>query len=127
MMVIFRSGILAFALLPLVTVPVLMAYAPHLITGSGRVDIATFWSLVGVGLSYYGLIFSLYAAIEVFNLSNRYFFKIRSPDILKKLSTISKKVSSFSSEPSQDLHSQNFIFETLVITRAAKRIKKTLR
>lgn len=78
---------------------------------------------LGSWLSYYSLLFSLYAALEVKNISNKYFFKLRSPDVRKKLLNISRQINSFSAEPSESLRSQTFIPEAAVAIRAAKRMK----
>lgn len=122
-MTFVRFSILILAVLPALIVPLIVKFAPGVFTGGEELSMPSIWSFVGLGLSYYGLLFSLYAALEVANLSTTYHFKLRSPEISKRLATIARKVSAFAGEPSQDLRSQGFIYEALVALRAAKRIK----
>ncbi|KYC34458.1 hypothetical protein WA1_51750 [Scytonema hofmannii PCC 7110] len=77
----------------------------------------------GLFLSYYGFLFSLFAALEIKALSNKYYFRIRSPEINKKLLLIARKMNEFSREPISEIRSQPFISEIPVILRSAKRVK----
>ncbi|HEX8584351.1 MAG TPA: hypothetical protein VF680_08070 [Allosphingosinicella sp.] len=110
---------------PAVIVAVILTYAPRVITGNQDLNSSFILSLVGAALSYYGVLFSLYAALEVRNISKRYLFKLRSPDILKKLRKISKAVNAIASEPSRNLHAQSFFHELPVVVRASKRLSST--
>jgi hypothetical protein len=125
MMAIFRFAIAAAAVLPIIIVPILVSYAPNFFIGSDDVSTVLIWSFIGIAMSHYGLLFSLFAAVEVYSLSNKYMFKLRSPDIAKQLRSISKKLSSFNSEPSVDISSQSFVHESFVALRAAKRMRNS--
>jgi hypothetical protein len=120
--VLRRFAIWCLVVIPAITVAALLMYAPKVITGGEDLDASFTLSLIGAALSYYGVLFSLYAALEVRNISNRYLFKLRSPDILKKLRRISKSVNAFASEPSGNLRSQSFFHELPVVLRASKRL-----
>jgi hypothetical protein len=122
-----RMGTYKYAVWMLVVVPAVVFIAlilaePKLIVGNDGLGPSMILSLLGVVLSYYGLLFSLYAALGVKNISDAYFFKIRSPELLKKMKRISRAVSEFGSDPADDLYSQPFISEVAVALRAAKRI-----
>lgn len=109
--------------IPTVLLIILLRISPQTFVATGILDSAFILSLTGTLFSYYGLIFSFYAALQVSLISNLYFFKTRSPQIQKKLWGISKSISDFGREPSEDLPSQRFISESAVAFRSAKRIK----
>lgn len=109
--------------IPTIVVLIILSISPRLLNGGKEIDAAFIMSLVGIALSYYGLIFSLYAALQVQKLADSYFFKSRSPDLQRKLSAIVKAVGDFSREPSVELRAQKFISESSVALRLAIRIK----
>lgn len=122
-MVSYKLLVCLLAIVPTIVYAVIYWIDPTILSGKLAFDRSIGLSWLGVSLSYYGLIFSSYAALQVQALSDTYFFKNRSPDLKKKLLHISKSVSDFSSEPSRDLRSQSFISEASVAFRSAKRIK----
>ena len=101
---------------------VLMYFSPKTVLGSSALDISLSLSLIGVCLSYYGLIFSLYAALQVQAISSSFFFKSRSPEVLRTLKKISKEISEFGNEPSTQFGSQSFLSKTPVLLRSAKKL-----
>lgn len=107
---------------PTIIFGLFLYFSPETIVGNQDFDLSLTLNLLGIALGYYGLIFSAYAALQVQAIAGVYFFKIRSPEILKKLKKISKDVSDFGNEPSIDLHSQRFMSESLVALRSAKRV-----
>lgn len=122
----FRTFAIWFVVVvPPIVLAVILMYAPNVITGTQDLDSSFILSLVGASLSYYGVLFSLYAALEVRSISKRYLFKLRSPDILKKLRSISKAVNAVASEPSGNLRSQSFFHELPVVVRASKRMSSS--
>jgi len=122
-MVILRYGIWCLFIIPTVISAIALVYVPKVIFGNEALTLSITLSLVGVALSYYGLLFSFYAALEVQHLSSKYLFKLRSPDILRSLNSISKSVSSLAGEPSDQLRSQSFFHEIPVAIRASKKMK----
>ncbi len=119
----YKSLVWSLAIIPTAILLLLLWISPNLVSGGNDFDASLTLSLIGVALSYYGLIFSSYAALQVQAISDGYFFKIRSPDLHKKLGQISKLLIDFGTEPSEDLRSQKFISEALVAFRSAKRVK----
>lgn len=119
----FRIILSLVIAIPTVAVGVLLYFSPQVLTGDNAIDSSFALSLLGIALSYYGLIFSAYAALEVKKISDLYFFKIRSPDILRKLKEIAKAVSDFGGEPSEGLASQGFISVASVAFRSVKRTR----
>lgn len=109
--------------IPTIALLIILWVSPKILSGGKEIDAAFIISLFGIALSYYGLIFSLYAALQVQKLSDSYFFKSRSPDLQRKLSSIVKAVGDFSREPSVELRAQKFISESSVALRLALRIK----
>ncbi|MBU2956794.1 MULTISPECIES: hypothetical protein [unclassified Paracoccus (in: a-proteobacteria)] len=91
--------------------------------GKWNIHTSFLWSSAGMLLGYYGFVFSLYALLEVMTLSNRHYFKTRSPELSKQLISISRKMSEFSSEPAMEIRSQRFISEIPVTLRSAQRMK----
>jgi hypothetical protein len=120
-MSVYKTGAWTLTLGGTVLFATLMYFAPEVILGTKPLDPSMMLSLIGVMLSYYGLIFSLYAALQVQNISSRYLFKTRYPELLKKLRRISKLVKEFRDEPSSELYSQQFISEAPSALRSAKR------
>lgn len=112
----------ALVILPTMAFGIVIYTAPEMIIGKQAIDLSIFLSLLGVALGYFSLIFSAYAAVGVQGIADLYFFKIRSPEILKKLRKISREVSDFGSEPSTELNAQRFMPEALVAMRSAKRM-----
>ncbi len=109
-------------IIPTVIFFVLVFLAPSAILGNNSFDLSLIFNVIGIALGYYSLIFSAYAALQVQQLAGVYFFKFRSPEILKKLKKITNDVSDFGSEPSMELNSQIFMSESLVAFRSAKRV-----
>jgi hypothetical protein len=123
--VLRKFAIWFLVVVPAVVLAVILRYVPTVIVGDQDLDSSFILSLVGATLSYYGVLFSLYAALEVRNISKRYLFKLRSPDILRKLRRISKAVNAVASEPSGNLRSQSFFHELPVVVRASKRVSSS--
>lgn len=119
----YKSLAWSLAIIPTVAFSVLLWGSPKTVSGGKDFDASLVLSIVGVVISYYGFVFSSYAALQVQAISDAYFFKTRSPDLQKKLAQISKSISEFGTEPSNNLRSQKFISEASVAFRAAKRIK----
>jgi hypothetical protein len=111
------------AIIPTAVLFVILRDYPQMLIGREGLNPSIILSLAGVVLSYNGLIFSIYAALQVQAISSVYFFKIRSPELHNKLRKISKSVSEFGTEPSDKLRSQTFFSEAPVAFRSAKRIK----
>lgn len=124
-MAILRFIIFMLTIAPFLTAVVVISLDPQTLDQARSMNASLALSLIGAGLSYFGLLFSLYAALEVRNISQKYFFKLRSPEIHKRLLNITKRVSLFSNEPRDDLRSQTFISEIPVVLRAAKRVKNS--
>jgi hypothetical protein len=110
-------------IVPTVLLLSVLFLSPTIISGNDPFNSSLVLSLIGTVFSYYGLVFSLYAALQVQAISDIYFFKARSPDLQKKLRQIAKSVSEFGNEPSEDIRSQDFISEAPVAFRSAKRVK----
>lgn len=121
-MTILRYVIIVFCLVPIIAI-LFVWYSTEIFADGSAFYNSFVWSATGVVLSYYSLLFSLFVALEVVYLSNKFFFKLRSPDIRKKLLSVSRNMSSFASEPAIDLRSQRFLAEGIVALRAAKRVK----
>jgi len=119
----YKSIAIFLAVVPTLVLAAILNFSPDLIIGNSTFDASLKLSLFGTLLSYYGVVFSLYAALQVQAISDVYFFKARSPGLQKKLSQISKTVGEFGNEPSVGLRSQTFISEASVAFRSAKRIK----
>ena len=111
----------------MVAVPTLLGVGvlysfPSLFSKNGAIDAPTWLSIAGTAMSYYGLLFSLYAAISVQDLSSRYFAKIRSPDLIRKLDLICKSLYSIENEPSHDIKSKEIFYQIPVTLRATRKI-----
>lgn len=91
--------------------------------GKWNIHTSFAWSTLGMLLSYYGFVFSLFAVLEVRILSDRHYFKARSPELSKKLVEISRRINEFSTEPAFEIRSQPFVSEIPAILRSAGRIK----
>lgn len=121
-MAFYKYVVWALVVIPTLVFCIIWYFVPHVIIGDETLNASLALSLIGVVLGYYSLIFSLYAALQVQVISDAYLFKIRSPELIKKLKKISKLVSDFGNEPSSDWHSQRFVSEVLVVLRSAKRV-----
>jgi hypothetical protein len=108
--------------LPTIIFSVLLYFAPTIIFGEKLFDLSLTLNFLGIALGYYSFIFSFYAALQVQAISDLYFFKMRSPEILKKLKKITKEVSDFGNESWIGLNSQRFMSESIVALRSAKRV-----
>lgn len=122
-MAFYRYGIWFLVIVPTFFAIILLKYAPEVVIGHAVIDASLELSLAGTALSYYGLLFSLYAALAVQDLSHRYFLKIRSPDIIRRLELVAKSINSFANEPASGLRSQMFLSQIPVVLRASKKIK----
>lgn len=122
-MAYYKILVWSLVVIPTVIVMILCFISPHSLSGINAFDRSFILSLLGTSLSYYGLIFSSYAALQVQAISDVYFFKIRSPELHKKLEHLAKLVAAFGAEPSNDLRSQAFLSEAAVAFRLAKRFK----
>lgn len=82
-----------------------------------------FWTLIGVLLSYLGVLFSLYAVLEVQDLSKRYFTKQRLPQLEKSLTLVGKKLMAPGELTVDDLRSNSSVGEAAVLLRAISDLK----
>ncbi|WP_197275777.1 hypothetical protein [Blastomonas sp. AAP25] len=114
---------MALILSPLVLCPLIYFIAPEIFTGGEPVSISMIWSFIGLSMSYYGLIFSLFAALEVERISRKYIFKILSPELSRSVTSIAKHISKFANEPPHEISAQTFMHEAPVALRAASRIQ----
>lgn len=119
----YKILVLLATIVPAVAFSLILWISPHVLTGGKPFDASIILSLLGAALSYYGLIFSSYAALQVQAIADVYFFKVRSPDIQRKLQQIARSVGDFGVEPSDDLQSQKFMSEAPVAFRSAKRVR----
>jgi|GEM_PF-4121774 len=117
----YAASLLAIA--PSAILAIIFFLYPSLILGEREIDLDLILGFAGVSLSYLSLVFAAYAALEVQFLADTYFFKMRTPAILRKLDKVTKAISEFSSEPLSEIPSQAFMSESPVVLRSAKRVK----
>lgn len=116
-------------LLPLVViVPLLLAvlgwhYDAPFMPGAGSPTVSDNWATLGTLLSYFGLVFSSYAAFEVNRLSKRYFAKARLPAIQGEIAKITERMSAAAAKTGGELRSERFIPKISVFLRSIGRIK----
>lgn len=120
-------GAIRIALLLLCILPVMLWVIgwmwPELVLGQEAITPSTIWSLIGVSLSFFGLIFSAFAVLEVRSLSNRYFAKQRLPELKKQLDKVTGKMADVASLPLNEIRTERFMGEAAVILRHIKRTK----
>lgn len=120
---IFRYFVWVLVLVPTAVGASILYLSPESILEEPLLDKSQMLSIIGTALGYYSLLFSLYAALQVQVLSDKYFFRIRSPELHRKLQRISKCISEFGNEPADQLQSQKFISEAPVALRSARRVR----
>jgi hypothetical protein len=81
------------------------------------------WSIVGVFLSYFGVVFSAYALVEVRRLSNRYFAKQRLPELKTQIEKIRSRMDELSQEKVADIRSEGFVGETRVVMKQLQKAR----
>jgi len=97
-----------------VIVPLLATWAAFwwkipLFPGGTEMTKTDVWSVIGTLLSYFGVLFSGYAAYEVGALSKKYFAKTRFPEINSKLTAITTSMAKAASKRAVDLRPERFI------------------
>lgn len=96
---------------------------PELMLGNLPITASMVWGMLGAFASYLGFVFSLFAVVEVRNLSNRYFNKQRLPEIGKQL----KKINQSMAEPADlklvDIRAERHFNEMAVVLRQIRKTK----
>ena len=110
------------------TVPPILAFLigllqPAILFGSNEIDASFIWSIVGVLVSYAGLVISSSALFEVSRLTNRFFARQRLPEIQKQLEKITKAMLGSSNRELKEIRSERFVGETAVMIRQIKAVK----
>lgn len=108
---------------PIVLAPAAFYFKPELFPGGGQLTPDSVWSFVGVSLSYFGLVFSAYALLEVTRLSNRYFAKQRLPELKKQIEKIMKTMADLEQSKLSDIRSERFMGEVEVVIKQLKKTK----
>ncbi|WP_026481627.1 hypothetical protein [Ahrensia sp. 13_GOM-1096m] len=119
-----KLAIFIIAVIPLVVIGA-AGLRPELVLGGANLTAAMVWSISGTLFSYLGFCFSVYAVLEVRNLSNRYFAKQRLPDIKKQLDKITHKMAQPNQLKILDIRAERFFSEMAVVMRQLGKIKVT--
>lgn len=81
------------------------------------------WTIAGTALSYFGVLFSAYAAYEVGTLSRKYFAKTRFPEIRSKLTSITTDMAKVANKRAVDLRAERFPSQIPVALGEIERIQ----
>ncbi len=111
------------ALVPPVIAVVMYFSNERTIFDNGLYTVSASWSLLGTFFSYLGLLFSLFAALEVGKLSKKHFEKVRLPEIGEILKRLSNDLSSKSTDSIVNLMSSKIPGEVHVAIRSIERTK----
>jgi hypothetical protein len=94
-----------------------------LLLGTQDFSVDMRWTLFGAVLSYYGVLFSAFAVLEVRELSTRYFNRQRLPEIKKQLDKIIKVMAEVGEKSFADLRTERFVGEIAVMIRQIQKTK----
>jgi hypothetical protein len=115
--------LVAIGILPPAILGVVGLLQPTLVLGQEDLNASLVWSLIGVLISYFGLVISSFALFEVTRLTNRYFARQRLPEIQKQLKKIADTMSGKADIALKEMRSERFIGETAVMLRQIKLVK----
>lgn len=79
-----------------------------ILIGAPNPNLADRWSMVGVLMGYWGVLFSGYAAYQVRVLSQKYFARMRFPQIKESIDTITSNMARFD-RSAAELRSEKFL------------------
>jgi hypothetical protein len=118
------NRIIAFILI--IVVPAIFSaavYSDHKkLTGGEDINAQWVWLFVGLIISYFGTVLSIQAVLGIRSISNRYFFKSRSPEIQKHFLNIHRKMKDFGEQDSDKILQQDFMSEIPTLSRVAMRM-----
>lgn len=79
-------------------------------------------SITGTFFGYYGVVFSAYAALGVREISNRYFAKMRLPEIRKQIESLASRLSILAESTTDKAVSDRIFSEITVALESLKKI-----
>lgn len=117
------KGPILIIFLPLAAVFLIWLLRPEIIVGHDDLNASMIWTLIGTIFGYLGFAFSLFAVLEVKELSGRYFSKQRLPEMKRQLDKISTRMITVSNTTLVKIRTEKFVTEAAVVIRHIKKTK----